>query len=62
MEHLIQIDGDVREATAEETAQINAIQAQHKEKTKIDAERQALKIETLEKLGLTVEEVNALFS
>lgn len=62
MEHLIQIDGDVRKASAEELAQINFIKAQHEEKTKIDIERQALKIKTLEKLGLTVEEVNALFS
>jgi hypothetical protein len=58
----IQIGDEVREMTDEEIAQYKKDRAEFAEQAKADLDRQALKIATLEKLGLTADEVNALLS
>jgi hypothetical protein len=62
MTYFVQIDDLVREATAEETKQIQAQEAEAEAKLKADAERAKLKADTLAKLGLTADEVAALLS
>ena len=62
MTYFVQIDDVVREATAEETKQIQAQEAEAKAKLKADAERAKLKADTLAKLGLNADEVAALLS
>jgi hypothetical protein len=58
----IQIGDEVREMTDEEFAQYEKDQAYFKAQAQVDADRQALKIATFAKLGLTADEVAALFS
>jgi hypothetical protein len=60
MTYMIQIDDEVREATAEEAA---AIDAQQAETAKIEADRKAkeqARAAVLAKLGLTADEAAAL--
>jgi hypothetical protein len=57
------LDGDaVRSMTDIEFDQYELDQAEAKKQLKVDATRAKLKQATLEKLGLTVEEVSALLS
>lgn len=61
MTYMIQIDDEIRQATAEEIA---VIDAQRAEAAQIEAERQAkeaTRAAALAKLGLTADEVAALF-
>lgn len=60
-EVLIQEGNQVRTATADELAQFAKDAAEAKIKAQADADRQALKAATLAKLGLTADEVTALF-
>lgn len=62
MTYLVQIDDEVREATAKETEAIDAQRAETEAKAQADADRKALKETTLAKLGLTADEVAALLS
>jgi len=62
MTYLIQIDNEIKEANPDEKAALDAHYADGKEQAKIDAIRAKLKAETLAKLGLTAEEIAALFS
>lgn len=62
MTYKIQIDDLVRDANENEIAQIEARKAQDDAEKQADADRQALKIATLAKLGLTADEVAALLS
>lgn len=58
----IQIGTEVREMTDAEFAQYKKDQAYFAAQAQEDADRQALKTATLTKLGLTADEVVALFS
>jgi hypothetical protein len=58
----IQIGDEVREMTDEEIGQYKKDQADFAAQAQADADRQALRIATLAKLGLTADEVNALLS
>lgn len=58
----IQIGDEVREMTDAEIAQYEKDQADFAERAQADADRQALRIATLAKLGLTEQEVSALLS
>lgn len=62
----INIDGVNREMTAEEETEYLAWQAEKQTKIaqnkQVEAEKQALKIATLTKLGLTADEVASLLS
>jgi hypothetical protein len=61
MTYKVQIDDEVREATAEEAA---AIEAQHAANAQIEAAeaaKAAVRQAILDKLGLTVDEATALF-
>jgi hypothetical protein len=62
MAYKIQIDDLVRDATPEETAVIDAQRAEAAAKAQAEADKQALKQATLDKLGLTADEVAALLS
>jgi hypothetical protein len=62
MAYKIQIDDLVRDATPEETAVIDAQRAEAVAKAQAEADKQALKQATLDKLGLTADEVAALLS
>ena len=62
MTYKIQIDDLVRDATEEEAAQIKAQQAKAATAAKAEADRAAKRIEVLNKLGLTEDEADALFS
>ena len=62
MTYKIQIDDVVRDADENETAEIEARNAQYEAEKQADADRQALKAATLGKLGLTADEVAALLS
>jgi hypothetical protein len=59
-------NGTERDMTEAEQAEYKAwqkeVQAKQKAKEKVDTDRQALKAETLAKLGLTADEVAALLS
>jgi hypothetical protein len=62
MAYKIQIDDLVRDATPKETAVIDAQRAEAAAKAQAEADKQALKQATLDKLGLTADEVAALLS
>ena len=58
---MVQIDDEIREATSEEAAFIDAVQAQT---VKAEADKQAkeaARAAALAKLGLTADEITALF-
>lgn len=61
MTHMIQIDDEVREATAEEAAVIDAQQAEAEAAEAAKVAKEAAKAAALAKLGLTADEVAALF-
>ena len=61
MTYLIQIDNEVREATAEEAAAIDAQQAAAKAAEDAAAAKEATRAAALAKLGLTADEIAALF-
>lgn len=61
MTHMIQIDNLVREATDEETAIIEARQAENKALEKAAKEKVAARAAALNKLGLSPDEAAALF-
>ena len=62
MTHKIQIDNLVRDATADETAQIEAREAEAQAETEAAEAKTAKKIAVLNKLGLTEDEAAALLS
>lgn len=62
MAYLIQINDEVREATEKEIATLEAHYADGAEQAKIDANRAKLKADTLIKLGLSSDEIDALLS
>jgi len=59
--HKIQIDDQIREATADEAARIEAAQAEAQAQAKADETKAAAKANALAKLGLTADEVAVLF-
>lgn len=59
---IIQIEGEIREATENEIAEIKAVQNEAELLEKAEADKQALKAATLAKLGLTAGELSALLS
>lgn len=61
MTYLVQIDDEVREATAEEAAVIDAQQAAAKAADEAAAAKEATRAAALAKLGLTADEIAALF-
>jgi len=61
MTYKIQIDDVVRDATAEEAAQIEARQAEAEAQAEAAEAKAAAKASALEKLGLTADEAAALF-
>ena len=62
MTHKIQIDNLVRDATADETAQIEAREAEAQAEAEAAEAKTAKKIAVLNKLGLTEDEAAALLS
>ena len=62
MTHKIQIDNLVRDATADETAQIEAREAELQAEAEAVEAKTAKKIAVLNKLGLTEDEAAALLS
>jgi hypothetical protein len=62
MTYKVQIDDLVREATADEIAEIEARQAEAKAHAKAETNKAKLKADTIAKLGLTSDEVVALLS
>jgi hypothetical protein len=61
MTHKIQIDDEVRKATAEEAAQIDAAQAEAQAQAEAAEAKAAARQTVLDKLGLTADEATALF-
>lgn len=61
MTYLIQIDGEVREATADEAAAIDAQRAAGEAIAQAAAAKEATRAAALAKLGLTADEITALF-
>lgn len=61
MAYIIQIDDEVREATADEIAVINARQASIQISNEAILAKEATRASALAKLGLTADEVAALF-
>ena len=61
MTYMIQIDDEIREATAEETAVIDAQRAADKVAKEAAAAKEAARASALAKLGLTADEIAALF-
>ena len=61
MTYKIQIDDLVRNATADEAAQIEARQAEAQAQAEAAEAKAAAKASALEKLGLTADEAAALF-
>ncbi len=61
MTHKIQIDDEVRNATAEEAAQIDAQRAEAEAQIEAAQARAEAKASALAKLGLTADEAAALF-
>ncbi len=61
MTYKIQIDNEVRNATAEETAQIEAQEAVAQAEVEAIEAKAAAKASALAKLGLTADEAAALF-
>ena len=62
MTYKIQIDDEVRDATAEEIAAIKAGYAAEIAKAEAEAAKAAAKSALLERLGITAEEANLLIS
>lgn len=62
MTYKVQIDDEVRDATAEEAALIQAQHAEEKAKADLIAETAAKKAAVLERLGITEDEAKALLS
>ena len=60
MKYKIQIDNLVRDATADETAQIELQRAEAEAQAEAEAARQVAKDAVLAKLGLTADELAAL--
>jgi hypothetical protein len=58
----IQIGDEVREMTADELKQWKADKTAAAAQAQVEADKQALKVATLTKLGLTADEVAALLS
>ena len=56
----IQIDDEVRNATADETAQIDAQRAEAKTQTEAEAAKALARQNVIDKLGLTEDEAAAL--
>lgn len=61
MTYMIQIDDVVREATADEAAALNAQRAQAEAAEQAAAAKEAARAAALAKLGLTADEIAALF-
>lgn len=61
MTYMIQIDDEVREATAEEAAAIDAQRAEAEVAEAAKVAKEAARSAALAKLGLTADEVAALF-
>jgi len=61
MPYKIQIDDEVRNATADEAAQIEAAQAEAQAQAETAAAKLAARQAVLDKLGLTADEAAALF-
>jgi len=61
MIYKIQIDDKVRNATADETAQIDAAHAEAEAQAEAQAAKAEAKASALAKLGLTTDEAAALF-
>ena len=61
MPHKIQIDDEVRTATADEAAQIDAQRAEAEAQADAQAAKVASRRAVLNKLGLTADEAAALF-
>lgn len=61
MTYLIQIDGEVREATDDEAAAIDAQRAAGEAIAQAAAAKEATRAAALAKLGLTADEAAALF-
>lgn len=61
MTYMIQIDDQVREATAEEAAAIDAQRAEAEATKQATAAKEAARAAALAKLGLTADEIAALF-
>jgi hypothetical protein len=62
MTYKIQINDKVRDATDEETAEINAQIAEAKAREKAETDKAKAKVAALAKLGLTADELTALLS
>lgn len=60
MTYMIQIDDEIREATAEEAAIIETQQAATKAAAKAAAAKEKTRAAILDKLGLTAEELSTL--
>lgn len=60
MTHIIQIDGETREATEEETAAIKAVQAEAQQRQADREAKEQARAAVLAKLGLTADEAAAL--
>ena len=60
MTYKIQIDDEVRDATADEVAVIDARIAEAEAQAKAEADKAVAKQAVLDKLGLTADEVTAL--
>lgn len=61
MTYMIQIDDVVRKATADETAALDAQRAQAEAAEQAAAVKEAARTAALAKLGLTADEIAALF-
>jgi len=61
MTYKIQIDDKVRNATADETAQIDAAHAEAEAQAEAETAKLAARQAVLDKLGLTADEAAALF-
>ena len=61
MPYLIQIDNQIREATAEEAAAIDAQRAEAEAAKQAAAAKETIRAAALAKLGLTADEIAALF-
>mgnify|MGYP003350826758 CR=1 FL=1 len=61
MTHMIQIDGEMREATDEEIAAIEAVQTEAAQRETDRIAKEEARASALAKLGLTADEIAALF-
>jgi len=60
MTYKVQVDDILRDATAEETAAINAVKAQAEAETKAAADKATAKQAVLDRLGITADEAALL--